>query len=259
MQNIFGAGVMWARQLQDSYGNAVSNPTPVKIGAFQDISFDFSFDTKTLYGSNQFPIAVGRGKGKVSGKAKFGQVNGALLNSLVFGQTLNSGTQTIDYNDNSAGLAIPATPFTITIAPPTTGTYAKDLGVRNAATAMPMTRVASAPTAGQYSVNEATGVYTFSSADNVAAVKVQIDYQYTATVAGSTSSTVMNVPMGYAPTFGIDVYMPYNGKNAIFTFPNCISTKLGLATKLEDFALPEIDIEAFANASGQVVTYSLSE
>jgi hypothetical protein len=259
MQNIFGAGVMWARPLQDAYGNAISNPTPVKIGAFQEVSFDFSFDTKTLYGSNQFPIAVGRGKGKVAGKAKFGQVNGMLLNGLVFGQTLNSGAQTIDYNDTSTGVAIPASPYTITIAPPNSGTYAKDLGVRNAATGLFFTRVASGPTAGQYSVNESTGVYTFSSADNASGVKVQIDYQYTATVSGSTSSTVQNLPMGYAPTFGMDVYMPYNGKNAIFTFPNCTASKLGFATKLDDFALPEIDIEAFASASGQVVTYSLSE
>jgi hypothetical protein len=259
MQNIFGAGVLWGRQLTDATGAAISNPTPQKFGVFQEISLDLSFDTKMLYGQNQFPVAVGRGKGKVSGKAKFGQVNGALLNSIVFGQTLTTGSQIIDYSDTTTGTAIPATPFQITITPANSGVYSKDLGVRNAATGIAMTRVAAAPAAGQYSVNEATGVYTFSSADNVSAIKVQIDYQYTATIAGTNKSSIQNVQMGYAPTFAADIFMPYNGKNLIITLPNCISSKMTMATKLDDFAVPEIDFEAFADASGNVMTYSLSE
>ena len=69
MQVVFGAGVLYATQLTDASGNALAaNVTsPVKFGVLQEVSLDVSFDTKMLYGNQQFPIAVGRGKGKVSG------------------------------------------------------------------------------------------------------------------------------------------------------------------------------------------------
>lgn len=257
MQNVFGSGILWGRQLTDAQGNAISNPTPVKFGVLQEVSLDVSFDTKTLHGQNQFPVAVGRGKGKVSGKAKNAQLNGLLLNSIVFGQTLDTGTEVIDYNDQSSGTAIPSTPYQITIDPASSGTYAKDLGVRYAASGLQLTRVASSPAQGEYSVNESTGVYTFASADTGA--KVQIDYQYTASIGGSNTSTVASLPMGYAPTFSIDLYAPYGGKNLVITLNSCIASKLALATKLDDFMIPEFDFEAFADSAGNVMTYSLSE
>lgn len=267
-QFAFGSGILWGRQLQDANGNALVNPTPVKFGILQDVSLDVSFDTKMLYGSAQFPVAVGRGKGKVSGKAKAAQINGALLNSIVFGQTLNLTSQRANYNDTSAGIAIPATPFTITggatasataFAIPNSGTFAKDLGVRNAATGLAMVRVTSAPTAGQYTVNEATGAYVFSSADQVAGVKVQIDYQYTFTPTTGNSSNVLNLTMGYAPSFAIDLSFNYNGKLGTIGLQNCVASKLSLASKQDDFLVPEFDFEAFADASGNVMTHSWSE
>ena len=263
-QAIFGAGVLWARQLTDATGAAIANPTPVKFGAVQDISLDISWDTKLLYGSSQFAVLAGRGKGKVSGKAKAAYVNGALLNSIVFGQnaTYSSTTEYADVNDTSTGILIPSTPFTLTGAAsltattfliPSSGTFVKDLGVRNAATGNQFTRVASAPAAGQYSVNEATGAYLFSSADNVSAIKVQIDYQYSFATTTGNSLTVMNLQMGYAPTFGMDINVDYNGQKGSISLPLCIASKLTIATKLDDFAIPEFDFDAFADASGRVI------
>lgn len=268
-QYVFGSGILWGKQLTDASGNAIANPTPVKFGALSDVSIDISFDTKMLYGQNQFPLAVGRGKGKVSGKAKAAQINGNLLNSIVFGQTLVTGLNA-DNMDISSGLAVPATPFTVTGATtvatatsfqiPNTGTYVADLGVTNYATGIPLTRVASAPAAGQYSVNETTGAYLFASADNVSGVKVLINYRYTSAVSGiGYKSTVVNLPMGYAPTFSASFSAPYNGKIMTLDLPMCISSKLTIATKLDDFTLPEFAWESFADASGNVFSYSLSE
>lgn len=254
-QYVFGSGIMWGRQLQDASGAAVANPTPVRVGALQDVSLDTSFDLKSLYGQNQYPLAVGRGKGKISGKAKFAQFNGLLLNSIIFGQTLSSGLIS-DYYDTT-GTAVPGAPYTITVTPPSSGTYAKDLGVINGATGLPMTRVASAPATGEYSVNETTGEYTFAAADTT--VTMYINYQYTASVAGAVKSNVMNLPMGYAPSFSVDLYMPYQGKTLIITLPNAISSGLQLATKLDDFTVPEFGFEGFADSTGKVMTYSLSE
>lgn len=273
-QYLFGAGVLWATPIQDAFGNAISNPSPVNFGALQDVSLDISFDTKMLYGSNQFPLAVGRGKGKVSGKAKAARINGLTLNEVVFGQTL-AGTGIADVFDTT-GIAIPATPFQVTVStaagsatnvqlPAQTGgitstdTFGKFLSIRDAK-GNPMVQVASAPATGQYSFTGST--LTFAAADT--GLTVFIDYQYTYTVTAAASdvpriSTVQNVLMGYAPVFGVDLYIPYSGKQLTITLPNAISTKLSLATKLDDFTEPEFDFEAFADSTGRVIIYGTTE
>lgn len=262
MQNIFGSGVLMGTPLTDYAGNAIVNPTPVQFGIAQEIGIDISFDTKMLYGSQQFPVAVGRGKGKISGKVKGAQVNGALFNSIMFGQTLASGIVS-DVNDTT-GILIPATPFTITastaapslttIQIPNAGVWSADLGVRNAQ-GVPMTRVAAAPTTGQYTV--AAGVYVFATAD--AGLQVFINYQYTATSTIAKKSTITNPLLGYAPSFRADIYVPFNGKSMIWTLNNCIASKMSIATKLDDFTIPDYAFDAFADASGNVLTYALSE
>ncbi len=252
MQFAFGTGVFWGTPLTDANGNAIANPTPVQLGVLQDLSLDVSFDTKTLYGQNQFPVAVGRGKGKMSGKAKFAQLNGISINALVFGQTMTNGL-TSDFYDVS-GSIVPATPFTVTPVVPNTGTWSYDLGVRDA-NGVPMTRVASAPTTGQYSV--AAGVYTFAAAD--VAKQVFISYQYTATSTTAKKSTVSNVLMGLAPTFKGDIYVPYNGKSMILTIPQCTCSKFTFGTKQDDFLIPEFGFEGFADTAGNALYWSTSE
>lgn len=253
MENIFGAGLLWGIPLQDASANLISNPTPVLFGVLQEVGLDISFDTKMLYGQNQFPATVGRGKGKISGKAKAGQIYGALLNSIVFGQTMTNNILSDIYD--TTGANIPTTPFQITVTPPNSGTWSVDLGVISGVTAVPLTRVASAPATGQYSV--AAGVYTFAAAD--VGIKVFINYQYTATLAAAKQSAVANLPMGYTPTFRCDILMPYSGKTLIWTLQNCVASKLSIATKLDDFAIPEFAFDAFATVGNQVLTWALSE
>lgn len=251
-QYLFGSGILWGTPLTNSAGTAISNPTPVQFGALQDGSVDISFENKMLHGSNQFPLAVGRGKGKISGKAKAAQINGLFWNSIFFGQTLTAGILSDVYD--TTGAAIPGTPYEITPTVPGSGTWTADLGVRDA-NGLPMTRVASAPATGEYSV--AAGVYTFAAADTLDVV--YINYQYTATSTSAKKSTVTNQPMGYAPTFKCDLLMPFQGKSLILSLNQCITTKLALATKLDDFVIPEFDFEAFADAAGNVFSYGMTE
>lgn len=253
MEYMFGSGLLWGTPQQDASGNAISNPSPVLFGTMQDVSVDLSFDLKQLYGQNQFPVALGRGKGKIDCKAHIASINGAMLNTLFFGQSVTSSGIANKYD--TTGTAIPSTPFTITPTVPSSGTWAQDLGVRRADGTL-MTRVASAPATGQYSV--AAGVYTFAAADTT--VIVFIDYQYTFASTTSKNSNVSNLPMGYAPAFRADLLMPYAGKNLIMTLYWCIGSKLSLATKLDDFTIPEFDFQAAANPNtGQVITWGTSE
>jgi hypothetical protein len=119
-----------------------------------------------------------------------------------------------------------------------------------------LTRVASAPTTGQYSV--AAGVYTFAAADT--GVTVYIDYQYTYTSTTAKNSNVASLVMGYAPAFRADLQIPYAGKQLVLTLYWCIGSKISFATKLDDFTIPEFDFSAAANPStGQVLSWGVSE
>jgi len=88
---------------------------------------------------------------------------------------------------------------------------------------------------------------------------VYINYQYTATSTVAKKSTLTNPLLGYAPSFKADIYLPYNGKSMIWTLNNCVANKIGMATKLDDFLIPEFGFDAFADATGNVLTYGLSE
>lgn len=248
----FGAGALWGTPLTDAAGAAITNPTPILFGVLQEVSVDISGDIKELYGQNQFAEAVARGKAKISCKAKWGRINGLLLNSLFFGQTVSSGIAADVYD--TVGQAIPATPFQITITPPSAGTFGRDLGVRDA-NGNPMTRVASGPTTGQYSLTGA--VYLFAAADT--GLTVFISYSYTATSTAAKKSTVMNVQMGNAPSWRCDLSEGYSGGQTSLSLYKCISTKLGLATKQDDFFIPEMDFSAFADSAGRVLDWGTSE
>jgi hypothetical protein len=247
----FGAGALWGTPLTDASGNAIANPSPILFGTLQEVSVDISADVKELHGQNQFPEAIGRGKAKISCKAKNARINGALLNSIFFGQTMTSSIVGDVYD--TTGAAIPTTPFQITPTVPSSGTWARDLGVRNAS-GDPMTRVASAPTTGQYSV--AAGIYTFAAADT--GLTVFISYNYTATSTSAKTSIVNNVAMGQAPTFRCDLLNAYNGLQTNLSLYSCVATKLGIATKLDDFLIPEFDFSAFADSAGRVLQWGTS-
>lgn len=226
-----------------------ANPTPVAFGALQDVSVDFQFTNKELYGQNIFALAIGRAQGKVAGKAKFAQVNGNLYNSLFFGSTLSTGQTQMAIAE--AG-TIPGTPWQVTVSH--SATWTVDLGVLYTLTGLPLTRVASGPTIGQYSV--AAGVYTFAAADTT--LGVNISYQYTTAGVGSTI-TLGNALQGVAPTIQIAFQTTYNGKSAFFTLPSCIATKLAMPSKMADWNIDEFDFDAFATAGGNVATLSFSE
>jgi hypothetical protein len=254
-QYIFGAGTIWATPLIDAFGNTVVNGTPVQLAVSQEVSMDESFENKKLYGQNQFPVDIGRGKGTIGVKAKFAQVNGLAVSSLFFGQTLSTGLMTYKYD--VTGTVIPGTPFAITVSPANSGTFSHDVGVRDA-NGRPMTKVASAPTTGQYM--SASGVYTFAAAD--VGKLVFTSYQYTNTVLQSPTSTKMtiqNLPMGAAPVVQLDIYFVKNGKEFSTQYPNAVASKMGFGSKLDDYMVPEIAFDCAADASGNVMYRSFSE
>lgn len=243
----FGVGKLIAVPTHLADGSVIATPTPVVLGEMQDISVDLSSETKTLYGSGSYPIAVGRGKAKAELKAKYANINGAILGSLFMGKAPTAGIKDAMMDFPAA---VPATSvYTITVAPPSSGTFTLNLGVIDATTGEPMTRVASAPTAGQYSVSN-VGVYTFAAAD--ASKAVLISYEYSASSTTGQVFTFTNERMGYTPSFTVLLKTGYDGKNLVMKLNRCISSKLNLPLKNDDFALYDFEAEAFANPAGEV-------
>jgi hypothetical protein len=243
----FGSGTLWGYPIS---GNLAANPTPMKFGTLQDVNLEISGDLKELYGQSQFAEAAGRGKCKITGKAKFAQIVGKHVNDLFFGQSMASGQKLMSLDEAQAVPAAPA--YTINVA--NAAQFVDDWGARYSATGLPLSKVVSAPVQGQYSVSNA-GVYTFAAAD--AGAPVLISYRYSS--AAGVQINIRQQLMGFAPTFQVLLSEQYAGKQANLLLYSCIAQKLSWATKNEDFLVPEFDFEAFSNPGGQVLDLYLAE
>jgi hypothetical protein len=127
--------------------------------------------------------------------------------------------------------------------------YNDDLGVVYAANGRRFNRVTTPSAAGQYSVNFATGVYTFAAADANAALL--ISYTYSITTSGN-KLTLTNQVMGTTPTFKATFYTTYSGEGTALRLNACTANKLSMPTKIDDWTISELDFMAFADASGTI-------
>lgn len=246
MQYSFGSGVMVGTRA----GSA--NPTPRELATLQEGSVEFSFNVKELMGQFQFPVAVARGAGKVTGKSKFANFNSGALNDLFFDGTIATGERRVAYREA-------ATPVTNTFTVANGATFTSDQGVFSTGLGRFMERVAGVPAAGQYSVG-AGGVYTFAAAD--ANPPVLVTYQYT--TATGRVITISNQLLGVQPTFSLVLSTRFTQSDGVtrqlnLNLNSCMSSKFSFATKLEDFMVPDFDFQAFADSAGNLGTLSLAE
>ena len=251
MQIAFGSGLFYATPLMDAYGNALAAPTPILLGIMQEASIDLSFDSKELFGGEQFAVDAARGQGKLSGKAKAAQISLSQWNALVFGQQLQPGQVLVHHATTPTPIPVGGK---IIVDPPAGGLLAGDLGVRGGG-AVAFQRVLTAPVTGQYTYNAATGEYGFAVAD--VNTPVFIDYRYS--VATGKSLSVRNLPMGDMPVFQGELYLKYKGKSIYVRVPNFVSNKLGIATKQDDYTIPDFEFTGYADEFGEVVYWSASE
>ena len=233
---VFGSGVLIGTPQGGS---------PINFGLAQEISLNIATTTKALYGQNNFPVAIGSGTRKMTGKAKLARISGQALGNLFFGIAPSSGGAQTQFGEATS---VPASsPYTYSTN--FHSTFSSDQGVVYAASGLPLKQVGSAPTTGQYSVS--AGVYTFSAGDAGAAVL--ISYTYTVASTGESIAVTSQV-VGPSITFSANLFAsdPTNGKQFSMLLYNCVAEKLAFGTKLEDFMVPELDFQCFANAAGQV-------
>jgi hypothetical protein len=233
-------------------GNQAANPTPQFFGTQQDLSLDIDQKLEELRGVGQFPDDVGPTDRKISGKIGFGKIETGIVNNLFLADTSATGEDVVSALETHTIPASPG-PYTITITPPETGAFVKDLGVIYGSFGgiggdfTKITVVAK----GEYTVSG--GVYTFFSGDAGAAV--QISYVYSLTT-GTTQQMNQQV-LGWGPiwelwialTYQVDVNgFPVNG----MYFPAVRPGKLSMPLKRAGYLIQTLDFEAYAATSGLV-------
>jgi hypothetical protein len=255
MQLAFGAGALWGNRT-DATGSGIG---PDQFAILQDVQIDWDWTTKELWGQFQYPVDIARGQGKITGRAKFARIFGAIYGDLFFGQAPAMGQLTVSENEAAT---VPATgPFQITVANPST--FSDDLGIyygSGANAGARFTRVTTPAAAGQYAVNPATGVYSFSAAD--ANALVQVSYLYASTTSGK-KLVITNPLAGFTPTFKATFYTLKSTLGVpaglALVLNACTATKLSLPSRTDDYEIQEFDFSAFADATGTVGTLSTLE
>ena len=228
-----------------------TTPLAVNIGYAQEFSLQVKGSTKKLYGQNQFPLIVARGTIGATGKIKAAQLSGLAWNAAFFGNSFTVGKDNYYLNEAHT---VSSTTQIVTNA---TGGIV-DLGVTYAATGIPLQRVATATVAGTYSVAQSTGTYTFVTADEVA---LNFNYSNFSSAVGQQLN-VTNQLLGTNPTFQLDYWtnlnQPASKPFAVRIFAG-VASDFSIASKLEDFIMPEISFDCFANASSQVFNIDFPE
>jgi hypothetical protein len=220
-----------------------TNPTPVNVGTLQDVSLDISRDVKELKGAKAFPEDIALGAGKISGKAKSGRIQAGMIAAMLAGSTTATGQVGAANNETSS---VPTTPYQVTAI--NGATFAQDGGVYDYTAGKWLSVVASAPATGQYAVS-AAGVYTFAAADTTH----QVGLYYTYTIATGNNIDLNNVLMGAATTYQLVCFNTYGGKQFGYKLWAVVFPKLSIAGKQDDYTITDIDFQAFADSSDNVI------
>lgn len=236
-QYVFGTGQL--------FSTPVGGGAPLRFGALQDVSVDFSGDIKTLHGQYQMPLDTARGKTKVEWKASTANIDITAFNTIFFGGTVSNNDE-LKQVINEAGTVPAMSTYTITVA--NAAAFFMDLGVYYSATGLPLKQVSGAPAAaGEYQVS-AGGVYTFHSGD--ASVAMLLNYLYDGNSGGSL--TIGNNLMGTTPKFQLVLSQIYSSKYFTLILFSNTAEKLSLPMKQDDYLISELSGQAFANSANQI-------
>jgi hypothetical protein len=242
---IFGAGSVFV---------IASGLTPVKIGTLQDIEIDISSAVAELYGANQFPEAVGRGKGKITGKGKSGKFDMTLFNNLFYGGTVDTAQYRKVIESSAAVAGASAPTFSVGNAG---SSEVNDLGLYYTSNSVQLAKVStsSAPNAGEY-YNTSTGLYTVSTAETLNS-SFLVSYDYLSTGNGN-QLVIANQAMGIQPVFQIELWEGFTDFGTRTNFDlklnRCVATKWSFPFKNSDFNISDFEFSCFADSTGNIMT-----
>lgn len=232
----------------------LANPTPARALVPQSQSFDVKRKTESLFGEKMMAVEVGAGQMEITGKVEYGKANARIFADIVFVDSTSTGSWL--EADGESGTVPASTTYVITVT--NAATYKYDLGVVNADTGAIYSRVAAASevVGKSYSVNTATGVYTFASGD--ANANMKISYVWADATNGETI-TLTNQLQGPTGRFQGVLVFPWGAKQDMFVLNNCLAGSAGIAAKNSGFASYTFDYMAAADSTGSVGTATFAE
>ena len=247
---LFGTGDAIFIPRRDAEGVAIAVPTPVSLSSCTDIGIEKKGTSKMHEGKYQYSIASAIAKRSIEISLT---CNVHSAKSLTLSTNENALANYDALYSPKTATAIPATPFTITPTPPASGTFKNDMGVIFD-TGEQLTRVASAPITGQYSM--AAGVYTFAAADTLK--NVYIKYTYSVATGGS-SIAEHNRLQGEAPEYSLIVTSgTYRGVSVMFDAPIVTIKDTSQPFKHGDYLAQKITLDVLANpTTGLVFTSNI--
>ncbi len=219
-----------------------SNPTPRRIAVIQDVSIELKRENKELFGENKYAEDVASGNESISGKYKSGELDPAWMMENFVSATRTTGTK----------ILVRAEVGTITAGAVTVSGAAdfdEDYGVVNASTGKPYRRVAATPAVGEYTVNEATGVYSFNTTENGSAPL----FTYLKELTTGETYTVNNTLAGDSVYCSLLLYKTSRtSKTFGFRLANATFESASFGFKLNEHTMPEGAFKGFANSAGKV-------
>lgn len=238
----FGVGSLTANPPAGS-----SDLTPIQVGVLKDVSVEVSFSLKELIGAYGFPVDVARGPGKIMGKAKFAQIRGGLIASILAGSTITQNSSTLIVVNEAGTVAAGA----VTVAG--AANFADDLGVVDA-NGVPYTKVTAGPTGTQYTVT-AGGVYGFNASENA---KV-LYFTYTKTQTSGKKIVYNNQLMGGNVAYAVTLFNVFRGNTYGVKFFAAAIPKLNFGFKNEDYTDQDMEFNVFADSTGKVCEFYTAE
>lgn len=219
-----------------------ANANTIRVGVIQEVSIEIKRDLKELFGEGKYAVDVASGNESISGKYKSGEFDPNWLAENFLAATRSTGTLELVRGELGT---VAAGEITVAGA----ADYSEDYGVIDQVTDKPLKRVASAPAVGQYSVDEATGEYTFNATDN--GKKVLISY-LKETATGETY-TVSNSLAGDSVYCSLFLYKTSrSGKKFGLRLANATFESASFGFKLNEHTMPEGAFKGFAGANGKV-------
>jgi hypothetical protein len=204
----FAIGRGWATP---NGGLQPTNASGTELQTIHNFSIDFA--GKGVDQRGQFLYAQDARVADIEAKGKFevGGWNLEQLNNLFYAGTVTETGNVIPYGDELH--TIPSSgPYTVTVT--NTPGFVQPLTVAYASTLSNFDEVTAGPTAGQYTCNDTSGQFTFSSAD--AGEQVLISY-----VASGTGAAlaIPNNLQGQSPVVQLTFVNPADGSGIII--PSC--------------------------------------
>jgi hypothetical protein len=250
---VVGTGYLFA---VPSGGNLASNATPLRPFTVQDFELTVKGKIQKLQGLYNVAEDIAKVDQDVQFKFSMGRRDFFALNQMYYSDTFAAG------GDIAAVLEAHTIPgsstYTVTIAPPGSGTFVQELAVEYAgAFGGRFIKVASVTAVGQYSVVESTGVFTFFSGD--ASAKIQISYEYLSAATG-TQYQFNGQIQGFGPSLQLFLYDPYiagtlAAANGTIALTNAKLSEVSYQNSRDNYGKCQISGEAAMNNAGLVSTF----